>query len=218
MKKNILFDAEISGIDEVDVEYLEDTGVDISPVPTQVLGDASEQNSTAWLEWRQNFRTASKASTVFGVNPFENIVEMKKRELGLIPNVKINNSMSIGIKREDEVRKKAEQFFNKKFTAQCWEYGKYAASLDGIDEDGQVLVELKVSNYTYSQLKKGYIPENYKIQVMQQLMCSGAKKGYVVAMHVDSGEIEVSNTIELEDDFYNKLEAAWLKYENLSIE
>lgn len=189
--------------------------MDISPV--QVRGDSSIQGSVAWLKWRKDFRSASQASTVLGVNPFETAEEMKRREMGIEKEIQSNFAMRRGIDREDEVRKKAQEYFGRVFEPQCWEYGKYAASLDGIDDKGEVLVELKVSNYTYYKLKKGYIPENYKVQVMQQLMCSGAKQGYVVAMNVDTGEIEVSNMIELEVDFYDKLEAGWLAYENLPV-
>jgi len=184
----------------------------------KVTGNEALQNSDAWFEWRKKFRTASQASVVLEANPWESPEKMKKRELGIIAKVEINNAMLQGTKREDEVRQKAEEYFNIKFSPECWEYGEYAASLDGIDEDTKTVVELKVSKYTYYNLKKGGMPENYKIQVMQQLMCSGAEIGYIVAMNPETGEIAISAAIELEMDFYSKLEDAWLKYDNLDLD
>ena len=183
----------------------------------RVVGSEAIQNSDAWLEWRKHFRTASQASVVLEISPWETPEEMKKKELGLLPKTKISKAMQTGIDREDEVRKKAQDYFNKEFSAQCWEYGRYGASLDGIDAEGQTVVELKVSKYTYFTLKKGNIPENYKIQIMQQLMCSGAEVGYIVAMNPENNEIVVSSAIKLEEDFYSKLEDAWSKYDALDI-
>jgi putative phage-type endonuclease len=186
-------------------------------IPKKVEGPASEQLSDAWHTWRKNFRSASTASTVFGVNPFESMEEMKKRELGLIPGVKFNKAMGLGVQREDEVRSKSEVYFDRIFTPECWEYGKYAASLDGIDEKKEIAVELKVSKYTFFQLKRGNLPANYKYQVLQQLMCSGAKAGYVVALNPDNGEIAVSQEIVLNDNFYDQLEEAWGNYNSLVV-
>ena len=182
----------------------------------KVLGESAIQLSDAWFEWRTKFRTASQASTVLGLNPFETAEEMKKKELGETPWTKPTKAMQEGISRENEVKQKAEEHFKKSFTPECWEYGKYGASLDGIDESGKVVVELKVSYYTYFQLKKGVIPQNYKIQVMQQLLCSGAEVGYIVAMNPETADIQISDAIKLEEDFFLTLENAWLEYENLS--
>ena len=216
---------------DVDMKYTLDVVMEQADRPTKkiikmnlegikqirVTGEEEIQGSKAWLEWRKNFRTASNASTVLGVNPFESAVEKKKRELNIIPEVKYDDAMKQGHEREDEVRKMAETYFNTKFTAQCWEYGKYAASLDGIDDESKLVVELKVSAYTYHKLLKGELPQNYKIQVMQQLMCSGAEIGYIVALNPYDNQIAVSNAITLEETFYEQLEQAWNDYTKLEV-
>ena len=186
-------------------------------LPNKVIGKQSEQGSEAWLQWRTKFKSASQASTVLGVNPFESADDMKRRALGLMPPVFFNNAMRTGVERENEVRGKTEKHFGKTFTPQCWEYGEYAASLDGMDEEGQIVVELKVSKYTYYKILKNEFPENYKIQVMQQLLCSGADIGYLVAMNPESGEIAISEKIVLEDTFYAQLEKAWSDYSDLKV-
>jgi len=183
----------------------------------RVIGEEEIQGSKAWHEWRKKFRTASNASTVLGVNPFESIIEKKKRSLNLIPEIEQTSAMLQGLNREDDVRKKAEKYFKTKFNAQCWEFGKYGASLDGIDEDGKLVVELKVSRFTYFKLLKGEVPQNYKIQVMQQLICSGAELGYIVALIPETNKIAISKAIYVEDDFYLNLERAWNDYDNLII-
>ncbi len=188
-----------------------------NPLPKRVTGSQSDQNSEAWLQWRAQFRSASQASTVLGKNTFESAEEMKKRALGLMPPIVFNSAMKAGVDREDEVRTKTELYFDKTFTPQCWECGDYAASLDGLDDEGQIVVELKVSKYTYYTLLKNKLPENYKIQVMQQLLCSGAKTGYLVAMNPESGEIAVSEKIFLENTFYPQLEKAWSAYIDLEV-
>lgn len=184
----------------------------------RVIGEEEIQGSQAWHEWRKKFRTTSNASTVFGLNPFESMIEMKKRSLNLIPKVEQTSAMGLGLNQEDHVRKKAEKYFKTEFNAQCWEFGKYGASLDGIDIEGKVVVELKVSHFTYQKLLKNQIPLNYKIQVMQQLLCSGAEVGYIVAMNPKTNKIAVSKAIHIEDDFYQNLENTWNNYDNLNID
>lgn len=185
--------------------------------PKQVTGAAAEQHSEAWSQWRKQFRSASEAATVLGINPHEHVTLMKKRALGLMPPKKKNYAMRMGLLREEEVREKAEAYFGFALSPQCWEYGTYAASLDGIDATGKIVVELKVSKHAYYEIRDGKIPENYKVQVMQQLLCTGAETGYLVSMNPHTGKIEVSDPITLEEDFYDRLEAAWAAYEKLEV-
>ncbi|GEM_PF-6832185 len=185
--------------------------------PKQVIGEASLQHSEAWFLWRKRFRSASDASTVLGINPHEHITVMKKRELGQMPPKRKNFVMRRGLLREDEVRQKAQLHFGMRFEPQCWEYGNYAASLDGIDETGNIVVELKVSKQTYYELRDGKIPEYYQVQVMQQLLCTGAKSGYLVAMNPFSGKIAVSKEIVIAEGFLERLDKAWCEYERLGV-
>lgn len=183
----------------------------------QVIGEQANQGSEAWKEWRKDFKTASEAGIVMGVSPFSTPEKMKQRELGLIPPVFYSNAMRAGNDRENEVREKAEEYFGEMFVAQCWEFGEYGASLDGINMDGDIVVELKVSKHTYNDLQAGIIPSSYEIQVMQQLMCSGAKVGYIVAMEPSTGKIAVSEKITIWENFETHLSDAWSEYEKLEV-
>lgn len=174
-----------------------------------------EQNTPEWLEARKQYRTASEAPIVLGISPFTSITNFKLIKAGLKTQY-YSKAMQQGHDLEDQVRQHACDYFGKDFKAECWTNGKYMASIDGID--GDTIVEIKVSDYTYNMLAEG-VPDYYEMQVLQQLYCSPAKVGYLYVYSPKANAYACSHAIELSDcpDFLERLEAAWDAFDTMPV-
>ena len=89
------------------------------------------------------------------------------------------------------------------------------ASLDGID--GDTLVEIKNSSWTFKHLKEGHVEEHYYAQIQQQLYCSPATTGYLFAHCPKTGEYACSKPITLETGYMDKLDAAWSAFDAMPV-
>jgi len=151
-----------------------------------------EQNSQEWLDARKKYRTASEAAIVMGISPFTTPDNFKLIKAG-VKKQYYSAAMKQGHDLEDLVREYAGDYFARDFKDECWANGDYMASLDGIA--GDILVELKVSDRTYRDLKDGITPDYYYAQVQQQLYCSPATYGYIVAYSPKANDFAVSDLI-----------------------
>lgn len=150
-----------------------------------------EQGSQEWLEYRKSKFNASETSALFGcgfVSKFE-LAKIKFENKEQYQSEK----MKAGQQVEKLVRSIAQDINGCKFTpCVCvWEEDeRFSASLDGINDKGDVVLECK-----YSQYEKEYVGENskptekYYLQVQHQLMVSGADMCLFIAMG-DNGEYE----------------------------
>jgi len=175
-----------------------------------------QQNTQEWLDARANYRTASEAAIVMGLSPFTSINDFKLIKAGLKKQF-YSKAMKLGHDLEDQVRQHASDHFGKNFKDECWAVGRYMASLDGID--GDTLVEIKVSDHTYNALKNGTVPEYYEVQILQQLYCSPATKGYLYAYSPKEDKYICSYPIELDDrpTFPAELDLAWHMFDNMPV-
>jgi putative phage-type endonuclease len=173
-----------------------------------------EQNSQEWLDARKKYRTASEAAIVMGISPFTTPDNFKLIKAG-VKKQYYSAAMKQGHDLEDIVRQRSNKHFKRDFKDECWANGDYMASLDGID--GDTLVELKVSDRTYRDLKDGITPDYYYAQVQQQLYCSPAKHGYIVAYSPKADDIAVSDLIELDYTFMQRVSEAWTRFDEMEV-
>jgi len=173
-----------------------------------------EQNSQEWLDARKKYRTASEAAIVLGISPFTSIADFKLIKAG-VKQQYYSAAMKQGHDLEDLVRQYASDYFARDFKDECWANGDYMASLDGIA--GDILVELKVSDRTYRDLRDGITPEYYYAQVQQQLYCSPAKYGYIFAYSPKEEDIAVSRLIELDYTFMQRVSEAWTRFDEMEV-
>lgn len=173
-----------------------------------------EQNTQEWLDARKQYRTASEAAIVLGISPFTSIADFKLIKAGLKKQY-YSAAMRQGHDLEDRVRQLANRHFDRVFTDACWVNGDYMASLDGID--GDTLVELKVSDRTYRDLKDGIMPPYYHAQVQQQLHCSPATVGYIVAYSPKDDDIAISPAIAPDPTFMSGVSEAWEAFDAMPI-
>jgi len=173
-----------------------------------------QPNTPEWLELRKGFRTASEAAIVLGISPFQTPEQFKLIKAGLKTQY-YSKAMQLGHELEAQVRQHAGDHFDLNFEEQIWTRGKYLASLDGID--GDVLVEIKVSDRTYNDLADGNMPEYYYAQVQQQLHCSPAKVGYIYAYSPKKDAYIHSAPIEEMPIYMESIEEAWEKFDAMPV-
>jgi len=123
--------------------------------------------------------------------------------------------MKDGHEAEEEIRQFANKELGCDFKEEVWVNGDYLASLDGIDE--QFLIEAKNSEKTYNELKNGDIPEHYWLQVQQQLYCSPAEVGYIVARNPKTGDMILSDLIEPDPNVMERISAAWEAFDAMPV-
>ena len=175
------------------------------------------QNTEEWLEFRKHSRGASETPIVMGLSPFTTIQKFKKIKLGL-ENQFYSQAMRDGHTYEDRARELAGEYFDSIFINQVWKNGEYSASLDGISFGGDVLIEIKTSKTTKEDIENGIIPPVYYMQIQQQLFCSYADVGYLVAYDKELDTISVSEPITLDHDFKRKADEAWKRFEELELD
>lgn len=181
----------------------------------QILDDVASQGSPEWLEARKNFRNASETPDVMGVG-FNTPAKLKRIKAG-VETVFVNSAMKRGNDLEPQVREWAENHFSTMFSPQVWENGKFRASLDGLSFDQKMLVEIKVSDYTYDKIENGDMPENYFYQVQHQMYCSPAEIGYIVAYSPTKDKYIVSEKIEFDAGKWEEIQTAWAEFDAMPV-
>lgn len=152
-----------------------------------------EQGSQEWLDYRTTKVGASEVSNLFNANPFCSAEDQTKFLLGLklgFNSIFTNAAMKAGNDNEAHVVKAVEDAYDIITQPLVGHKGNISASFDGITLDGDIVVEVKYSDYTYNYVKeKGFTPPHYEMQVQQQLLVSGAEKAIFAVMHTETKEV-----------------------------
>ena len=161
-----------------------------------------EQGSELWHEMRATRLGASEVSAALGMSQFmpknmRELVEVKKG----IRKVYCNSAMQLGNKKEARARELAEVALDDVFEPQTFYNDELIASLDGLNFDGTVGIEIKTSDKSIDELST-----QYYWQIQQQLFLSGAKKIYLVAYRAETDAIEISEPHTLKPDTKEILE------------
>lgn len=186
------------------------------PNPNITRLDNLQQRSTEWHKAREGKRTASELSAVMGLSPFVTPAKLKLIKAGIMRQY-FNSAMQQGVELEAQIRQWAENHFQCVFSDPVFVHGDYLASLDGYNEEQGLLVELKCSTKTYSDIKAGEVPAYYRWQILQQLYCSGAKQAFLVAYCPKADDYAVSDVIFPLESFKQDADAAWEKFEAMPL-
>jgi len=127
-----------------------------------------------WHLWRSNGVGSSDASTILGVNPYQSLEKLFWEKVYSRTLSQDNVVTRHGRHLEPLVR----NFFNHKnncntrplYGENC-NYDFLRASFDGVDEEKNILLEIKCPVYPY----KG-IPLYYYVQVQHQMLVSGGEE------------------------------------------
>lgn len=136
------------------------------------------QDSEEWHLLRKNHIGASDISVIMGINPWKTKYQLWLEKTGNKEEKKKQSlPMTRGKVLEATAREQYENQINRKMLPQVIIYDKWEvalASLDGISEDGELIVEIKCPSSPIFT-----VPDHYMAQVQWQLMVSKAKKAHL---------------------------------------
>ena len=172
------------------------------------------QGTQEWHDLRDKYiRTASRTSAVLGISHFSNKEKLiQEIKFGIKPFY--SKAMQQGNELEDDVRMMAINYFDDVFEPAVGTNDGLLASLDGINFDGDTIVEIKVSKHTFNALKDGRIPKDYLWQIKHQMaVFDTVKQGFLFAYNPETKETISSEPVLLEDGDKEKINKAWDEFE-----
>ena len=146
---------------------------------------ALEQGSQAWLEWRKGLLTATDAAMLMGISPYVTPYKGWQRKVGQAQEQAVNSAMLRGQRDEPIARSMFIEQYGINMTPCCIESDTYnflGASLDGISDCGEYLLEIKSQNM--DSIKENGVPGHHMAQMQHQLLCTdgSAKKCFYVTI------------------------------------
>lgn len=180
-----------------------------------------KQGTPEWRQLRKKYIGASDAPIIMGVSPFvrqdgwaKTPLTLWKEKLDLLPEESPTPAMQYGLDKEEEIREiyrdlKGTKIFPKVIFHSQISY--MMASLDGITEGGNQVVEIKHANEgDHETASLGNIPEKYFPQLQHQMACANVESMHYVSCHKDDVKIvEVGVDFKYLDDLYKKEEEFW---------
>lgn len=151
------------------------------------------QNTEAWKELRKRKIGASDAPIIMNVSPWSTPYKLWAQKVGIEGDTYINQAMQRGIDREEEARHAFTAKTNIKVYPKVVFHDQYdwmMASLDGIDENQENIVEIKNAGYEdHSVAVKGKVPKKYYPQLQHQLEVTGLDKAFYFSYHNGQGAV-----------------------------
>lgn len=139
-----------------------------------------KQDSDEWHLWRKSGVGASEMSVIMGSLPFqfEDVLELWKKKTEMIQNnFVMNDAMRLGKSLEPKARKRYIETTGTKIQPKCFTHPEHdflRASLDGINKEQDMVVEIKCPGLSKWRLaKQGTVVDYYYTQMQQQMACSG---------------------------------------------
>ena len=177
-----------------------------------------EQGSQEWLDARKHHFCASEAPAVMSVNLYfpRNPTELAKQKLGYV-NTFVSQAMKEGHRLEPIIRQQVEDQTEIGFMPTVMVKDKYLASLDGINFDGDTILEIKApqsNNATVKWAMEGRVILPHQYQIQHQLMVSGADKCIYAVRNPEDGQI-ITCDVFPDQIMQKKLKLAWKDFEPL---
>jgi putative phage-type endonuclease len=173
-----------------------------------------DQGSKEWLSWRKTVITATDCSCILGNNPWTTAYKCWQRKLGHIEEQASNAAMERGKALEPEAR---AQFIERygidmiPVVVESSEFDFLGASLDGISESGDAILEIKCGGSKLHQMAvRGEIPQYYLDQIQHQLFVTKASVGFYYSYDGKNGIcIEVKPDPEFKVAFLPRAREFW---------
>jgi putative phage-type endonuclease len=171
-----------------------------------------EQGSQEWLAWRKTVITATDCPAIMGSSPWSTAYKCWQRKLGLVEEQKSNEAMERGKRLEPEARAQFIERYGinmQPTVVESSEFDFLGASLDGISESGNCILEVKCGGaQLHTMASQGSIPQYYVDQIQQQLLVTRAAKAYYYSYNGKDGiPIEVLPDPSFEETFLPKARA-----------
>lgn len=183
-----------------------------------------KQLSPEWFERRRNSITGTDASIIMGHNTFSGNCPYKlwQLKLGLIKPEPMNEAMKKGRGLENEALQIACSALGKVFSPDvCFNPDNMwqMASLDGLSDDRNSFIEIKIGKGAYSKALEGIIPKYYVDQIQHYFMVTLCDKAYYCAFNPENLDdyviIEVFPDLEYQKAMFKKEEAFFKCIKNM---
>ncbi len=178
-------------------------------------------NHQEWLEWRRNGIGSSDAPIIMGVSPWKTPYQLwEEKSFGVTDQVE-NPSMTRGKNLEEVARKEFEKEMNTIVFPKNVQHELAAwvrASLDGIDLEGNVMVEIKCPNKSDHLLAlSGKIPDKYFPQLQHQMMVTGLPGMYYYSFDGKEGiSVEVERDCRYIETLWKEEQKFWDMVQNIT--
>lgn len=163
------------------------------------------QDTTEWLEFRKKHIGASDVAAILGVSPYRTAQQLFDEKLGNIPAQKENIYMRRGKELEEEARCSFEELtglvvFPRVIVST--EYPWLLASLDGMDIEGENIVEIKCPGCKDHLIaKSGDVPEKYYPQLQQQMLVTGFNQCYYYSYSPYEPDGNILLSVSFDEEF-----------------
>jgi putative phage-type endonuclease len=155
------------------------------------------QGSDAWHIHRARHFNASDCPAMLGVSPYKTRTKLlTELATGIAPevNAATERRFADGHKFEELARPVAEQIVGEDLYPVVGTEGKLSASFDGLTMDGSICFEHKTLNASLRSITSASeLPEQYRAQMEQQLMVSGASKCLFMASTWGANDEEIES-------------------------
>ncbi len=172
------------------------------------------QGTEEWKELRRNKITATDASVIMGMSPWKNRLRLYEEKVLGIESAYPNAAMQRGVELEPIARGlfslKVGVDVYPKVIIKDWAM----ASLDGISDCGEVMVEIKCPGSTdHSLALRGKVPDHYYPQLQHQLYVSDLDSMYYfsfdgfdgVIVEIERNDSYIKSMVEKELAFYESI-------------
>lgn len=179
------------------------------------------QGTPEWLEMRKTHIGASDSPIIMGVNKFK-VSDGRKKDIYMLWEEKLgikeysckNANTQYGLKNEAKAKNIYEKMTNNLVLPKVVfhpEISYMMASLDGIDFEGEIFVEIKNCNAEdHDTARRGLVPVHYYPQVQHQLACTGLEKMHYFSFHKEEGIIvEVCRDEKYIEELIQKEKEFW---------
>lgn len=176
-----------------------------------------EQSSPEWHSLRANKIGASDAAVILGIG-FKSLDDLYEEKLG--KPVVINAAMKRGTHMEPIARKAFEKCMGKEYRPAVFisdESPWMMASLDGISEDGNSILEIKCGSEKLHNLAiAGKLPPYYYSQVQHQMYVTGVQLCYYWSFNGEDGALVLVNRDQgYINNYLPKAKAFWDRLQSL---
>lgn len=142
-------------------------------------GTEQDQGSEAWHQFRRHHIGASEIGIILGESDFRSVWELWAEKCGMIEGQETNFAMQRGKLAEPLIATLYESETGERLESKVCEYADWpvlSASLDGVTESGKVVEFKYPGKEDLALAQQGVVPEKYRAQVQQQMMCAGSQE------------------------------------------
>lgn len=172
-----------------------------------------EQNTKEWLDKRKNYVTSTDASILMGVNPWKTPHQLWCEKMDLTTPTQENEAMREGRRLEPFARELFISHTGIQIRPDVRFQGHLMASLDGITDKGEMVVEIKCGKGAFDRAKENVIPDYYKAQMQHQMATADAERAIYfafwdnayVSIDVDRDQKWIDEYLPISKEFHNCL-------------